>query len=81
MAHLVLVPDVTDPPPQHHIELFAGAKDVNSVNECAELLGVCPMTIRRLIARGELDSVHIGTRVKVTKSALVNFITKQEVRA
>lgn len=81
MAHLVLVPDATDPPQPAQVELFAGARDVNTVHQAAELLGVCDMTIRRLVANGALESVHIGRAVRVTKSALVRFIENQEVRA
>lgn len=79
MAHFVLVPDSTDPPSAEHVELFANVKDVNTVPQVAEAFGVCSQTIRRLIASGELASIHVGRAVRVTKTAMLDFITSQEV--
>lgn len=81
MAHFVLVPDITDQPPQQHVGLFADVKDVLSVPQAAEVFGVCPQTVRRLIASGELASVHVGRSVRITKQALIDFIESQGVRA
>ena len=80
-GRFVFIPDQADPPSIEHAELFAGAKDVNSVPEVAEAFGVCQQTIRRLIASGELESVHVGRAVRVTKTAMVDFITRQGVQA
>ena len=80
-GRFVFVPDVADPPSVEHVELFAGVKDVNSVPEVAEAFGVCQQTIRRLIASGELESIHIGRAVRVTKTAMLDFIERQGVQA
>ena len=82
MAHLVLVADPTDEPQKApgRVELFPDVKDVNSVPEVAQAFGVCPQTIRRLIASGELECIRIGRAVRVTKKAMVEFIESQEVK-
>lgn len=76
-GRIVFIPDATDPPSVERVELFADAKDVNNVREVAEAFGVCQQTIRRLIASGELESVHIGRAVRVTKTAMVDFMVRQ----
>ena len=81
MAHFVLVPDPTDPPQPQHTELFAGVRDVCSVTEVAEAFGVCAQTVRKLIANGELESIHVGRAVRVTKTAMLDFIAPQGVQA
>ncbi len=58
-------------------ELFTDAKDVNSVAEVAQHFGVYERTVRNLIAKGELESIRIGTCVRVTKSAMLDFINQE----
>lgn len=77
-GHFVYVPDETEPAADS-IGMFSGMKDVNSVREVAEAWGVCEQTVRRLIASGALQSVRIGRSVRVTRGALIEFITNQEV--
>ena len=79
MARFILVPDPTDPPQPCHVELFANCPDICTVAQVAEALGVCKQTVRNLIASGELRSVHIGRAVRVTKQAMVEFVTAQEM--
>lgn len=81
MAHFVLVPDEADQDAPGRIGLFADVRDVNTVPQVAEAFGVCPQTIRRLIASGELESVHIGRSVRVTRQAMVDFFERQGVSA
>lgn len=81
MAHFVLVADPTDETPPGRVELFADVADLNSVPKVAAAFGVCPQTVRRLIASGELASVHVGRSVRVTRQAMVDFIESQGVRA
>ena len=76
-GRLVFIPDPAESPSVERVELFAGVKDVNTVREVAEAFGVCQQTIRRLIASGELDSVHVGRAVRVTKTAMVDFMARQ----
>ena len=80
MGRFVYVEDATEPPKPARIELFAGVKDLNNVNECAEVFGVHPMTVRRLIQRGELECVHIGKSVRITRQQMIEFIESQGVQ-
>jgi len=41
-----------------------------SVNECAELLSLHPMSVRKIIARGKIPAVRIGRTVRVDLRAL-----------
>ena len=81
MAHFILVADPPEESAPGRMELFADVADVNSVPKVAEAFGVCPQTIRRLIASGELASIHVGRAVRVTKTAMINFVQSQEVKA
>ena len=46
-----------------------------SVNECAEALGVAPISVRRLLARGLLQSAP-GLRHRVIpKTSIENYLT------
>ncbi len=65
---------LSDVPTTGETRLFDGQPDVMDVKQVAELLGVVPMTVRREIARGTLDCIHVGTRVKVTKTALLKYV-------
>ena len=76
----VYVPDPAEVPNSEQIELLSGVKDINSVPEVADAFGVCAQTIRRLIASGELESFHIGRAVRVTKSAMLDFMVRQGAR-
>ena len=78
-GHFVYMPDPVEASNGRNPELFGSLKDVNTVPEVAEAFGVCAQTVRRLIASGELESVHIGRAVRVTKSSMVDFITRQKV--
>ena len=78
-GRFVYVPDLADISNEQGAELFGSVKDVNTVSEVAEAFGVCAQTVRRLIASGELESVHIGRAVRVTRSAMVDFIARQKV--
>lgn len=59
-----------DKPPR----LFEGEPDVMDVKRAADLLGVSPRTIRREVARGALESAHVGACVRITKAALVRYL-------
>lgn len=48
--------------------------DVMNVPKVAELLGVAPATVRREIARGSLECVHVGASVRVTKTQLLKYV-------
>lgn len=47
--------------------------------EVAELLGVSPVTVSRLITAGKLDTVPVGKRfVRVTRVSLESYINNQK---
>ena len=80
-GHFVFIPDQADPPSAERVELFADVRDMCNAKEAADALNVCQQTIRRLVASGELKSVHVGRAVRIPKTALVDFVTSQEVQA
>lgn len=65
---------LSDVPKAQDVRLFDGQPDVMDVRQVAELLGVVPATVRREIARGALECIHVGTRVKVTKTQLLRYV-------
>lgn len=65
---------LSDVPSASETRLFDGVPDVMDVGQVAELPGVVPMTVRREIARGCLESIHVGTCVRVTKTALLRYV-------
>lgn len=58
--------------------LFANEPDTFDMNHAARLLGVTRKTIQREITRGKLRSFHVGTRVRITKQALVDYVLESE---
>ncbi len=53
-----------------------------SIPEAAESCSVCDRTITRLIARGELHAIRIGSRgVRVAVAELQSWIAKQSAGA
>jgi excisionase family DNA binding protein len=44
--------------------------------QVAELLAVCPETIRRLAAKGELHSVRVGSERRYPESAVKAYLAK-----
>ena len=44
------------------------------IPETAEMLGISPFTVRKLIRRGALPSVHIGRRVLVEVGEVEKFV-------
>ena len=64
---------VNDMPP-----LFANEPDTFDMNHAATLLGVTRKTIQREINRGRLRSFHVGTRVRITKQDLMDYVLEGE---
>lgn len=69
---------LTDVPPEQPGGLFADAPDAFDMQKAAELLGVTRQTIKREIDRGNLRSFHVGTRVRITRQALVDYVLESE---
>ena len=65
---------LSDAPHSGEVRLFESEPDVLTIPHVADLLSVAPATIRREIARGRLESVHVGSNVRVTKKALLRYI-------
>lgn len=80
-GRFVFIPDPGEVRDVERIELFAGVKDVNTVPEVAEAFGVSKQAIYNLIKSGELPCFRIGSAVRITKTAMLAFITEQEATA
>lgn len=68
---------ITEVPKANEVKLFENEPDVMKVPQVADLLGVAPATIRREIARGRLDVIHVGSAVRITKTALLRYVEEQ----
>ena len=67
--------------PTHEMPpLFDKEPDAFDMSHAARLLGVTRKTIQREINRGNLRSFHVGTRVRITKQALVDYVLESEGR-
>lgn len=65
---------LTDTPPAADFKLLSDFPDVMNAKQAADALQVSMPTIRRLIASRALRVVHIGRAVRITKTALLEFI-------
>ena len=61
-------------PAYEPVRLFSKQRDVMNINEVADALGVDPRTVRREIGRERLRCIHVGTRVLVSKTALLEYV-------
>ena len=55
-------------------QLLAGKPDVASVPFWAGTVGVSPKTIYREIERGNLRAAHVGARLVITKTAILEYL-------
>ena len=51
-----------------------------STEEAAEMLGVCPRTVRNLTKRGELPVVKIAGCIRYSREALIDFVRQRSTR-
>ncbi len=51
-----------------------------SVREVADLLGVHPETVRRMIHAGVLDAVRVGRALRVEERSLHAYLTTQRIK-
>lgn len=65
---------LVDTPPAADFELWSDYPDVMNAKQAAEALQVSMPTMRRLITSQALRVVRIGRAVRVTKTALLEFI-------
>jgi excisionase family DNA binding protein len=52
-----------------------------SVQEVANVLGVHPETVRRLIHEGRLDGIRVGRLLRIPEDALAALLDAQRVRS
>lgn len=55
------------------MELLRG-KQAFSVQEAAEIFGISPITVYRLVRRGELKAVRFGRRVRIPRSEVERLL-------
>ena len=61
------------------ISLMPEGRDYISVAEAEAIFGVCKETIRRMIRRGKVSSINLGTRLtRVSKSELMGILPLRE---
>ena len=51
-----------------------------STEEAAEMLGVCPRTVRNLTKRGELPVIRIAACVRYSREVLIEFVRQGSKR-
>lgn len=68
---------ITEVPKSDDVKLFEDEPDVMTKQQVANLLGVTMKTISREIQRGRLECFRVGTRVRITKTALLSYIEEQ----
>ena len=60
-------------------ELLANYPAVLDVATVAEILGVTPSTVRRLLKANVIPSVKVGRLTRVTKDKLINYLEERSV--
>ena len=61
-------------------ELLAKYPAVLDVATVAEILGVTPATVRRLLKANVIPSVKVGRLTRVTKDKLIDYLEKRSVQ-
>lgn len=74
-------PPVTPSRSQAHSSGERTAAALLTTQEAAELLHVHPRTVQRLVERGELAAVHVGTAVRFERTDLVELTARLKSRA
>lgn len=49
-----------------------------TIHDAASLLAVSPRTVARLVASGEIESIHIGRSLRIRPNALDRFIAARQ---
>jgi len=53
------------------------AKELWTINETADFLGVCRETIRQRVAAGSLSAIRPAREIKIPAGAIVNYLEKR----
>ena len=69
---------LTEVPPEEPRGLFADEPEAFDVKHAARLLGVSVATVWREIERGRLRKFRVGRQVRITRQALVDYVTESE---
>ena len=65
---------LTEVPPTDIADMFEGVPEVLDIKAVAGLLGVSADTVRREIARGRIRKFKVGTNVRISKRALIEYV-------
>jgi len=60
-------------------ELLENYPAVLDVTTVAEILGVTPATVRRLIKANAIHSVKVGRLTRITKNKLIDYLEERSV--
>ena len=60
-------------------ELLKNSPPVMDVNTVAEILGVTPATVRRLLKANVIPSIKVGRLTRVTKDKLINYLEERSM--
>lgn len=69
---------LTEVPPEVPGGMFSDVPDTFDVKLAAKLLDVSADTVRSEIAKGKLRRFKVGTAVRITKQALIDYVLAQE---
>lgn len=58
--------------------LFDEYPAILNISDVAEILGVTPNTVRKLVKTNSLHAVKVGKRYKVTKNKLLAYLGENE---
>lgn len=50
--------------------------DIINVEQLCEILMICKTTAYRILKEGHIKSIRIGTKYKIIKSSLIEYINK-----
>jgi len=74
-------PPVAPSRPQSHSSGESTTAALLTTGEAADLLHVHPRTVQRLVERGELAAVHVGTAVRFERTDLADLTARLKSRA
>lgn len=69
---------ISETPPDPSSGMFVDAPDVFDVAVAAELLGVSQDSVRKELASKRLRKIKIGSSVRISKRALIDYVTARE---